>query len=83
MLPLIDEDLPDNPLFLTRSFQCMGVLYHRRDPIDQFEPLQASPSQRRANWVLETLIIPNGAEPALKPGTALCQNAQRLGGAEP
>ena len=64
MLPLIDEDLPDTPFFDTVF--SMGVLYHRRDPIDHLNRCKQALA-KGGELVLETLIIPNGGEPALKP----------------
>lgn len=57
VLPLGIEDLPDSPV----KFDCvfsMGVLYHRRDPLNHLARLKALIG-RGGTLVLETLVLPD------------------------
>lgn len=67
VLPLMDEDLPDIALYDTVF--SMGVIYHRRDPLDHLARLKQV-MRPTAELVLETLIVedetrfPNGLIPS-------------------
>jgi tRNA (mo5U34)-methyltransferase len=57
VLPLGIEDLPDGPA----EFDCvfsMGVLYHRRDPLEHLRRLRGLLKESGSTLVLETLVLP-------------------------
>lgn len=65
VLPLGIEDLPAD----TRSFDSvfsMGVLYHRRKPVEHLEQLKKL-TRPGGQVVLETLVLEGGGENTLKP----------------
>ena len=64
MLPLIDEDLPNTPFFDTVF--SMGILYHRRSPMDHLRELREL-LKPGGQLVLETLVIEGGANQVLVP----------------
>jgi tRNA (mo5U34)-methyltransferase len=55
VLPLGIEDLPNNLRFFDTTFS-MGVLYHRRSPMDHLKQLKATLNSG-GQLILETLII--------------------------
>jgi len=63
MLPLTLEEMPDNVAGFDTVFS-MGVLYHRRSPIDHLYQLKACMKQG-SELVLETLVVdaPEGTNP--------------------
>jgi tRNA (mo5U34)-methyltransferase len=63
MLPLTLEDVPSNVVGFDTVFS-MGVLYHRRSPIDHLYQLKACMKQG-GELVLETLVVdaPEGTSP--------------------
>lgn len=65
VLPLGIEDLPPN-LQLFDSVFSMGVLYHRRSPIEHLLELKAC-LQKGGELVLETLVIDGGLGDTLLP----------------
>ncbi|PIQ26589.1 tRNA 5-methoxyuridine(34)/uridine 5-oxyacetic acid(34) synthase CmoB [bacterium (Candidatus Blackallbacteria) CG17_big_fil_post_rev_8_21_14_2_50_48_46] len=64
LLPLGVDDLPAKPLFDTVF--SMGVLYHRRSPIDFLNQLKAQ-LRPGGQLVLETLVIEGDAQTVLVP----------------
>ena len=64
VLPFSLEDLPENLAFFDRVFS-MGVLYHRRSPIDHLLQLK-SKLKPGGQLVLETLVV-DGTEKLLMP----------------
>jgi len=64
-LPLGLEELPKMDQWFDTIF-CMGILYHRRSPLDTLAQLKAMLS-KDGQLVLETLIIPGEDETALIP----------------
>lgn len=64
-LPLRMEDLPDMDAWFDAVF-CMGILYHRRSPLDTLTRLRKMLTAS-GQLILETLIIPGGGETALCP----------------
>ena len=65
VLPLALEDLPENRPFFDTVFS-MGVLYHRRDPLDHLRSLSGYLRQG-GELVLETLIIEGEGLTVLAP----------------
>lgn len=65
VLPLALEDLPDNLQLFDTVFS-MGVLYHRRSPIDHLLELKGC-LQTGGELVLETLVIEGGLDEVLLP----------------
>ncbi len=65
-LPLTLEALPDMPQWFDTIF-CMGILYHRRSPLDTLSRLGGLLSAG-GQLVLETLIIRGNGSQALFPG---------------
>jgi len=65
MLPLDDEALPDDMAEFDTVFS-MGVLYHRRSPLDHILKLRSS-LRPGGELVLETLVIAGDATHALVP----------------
>lgn len=57
VLPLGIEDLPAGPVGFDYVFS-MGVLYHRRDPLEHLEHMRAL-LRRDGVLVLETLVLPD------------------------
>jgi tRNA (mo5U34)-methyltransferase len=64
-LPLGLEDLPDAGAWFDTVF-CMGILYHRRSPLDTLNRLRQMLTTD-GQLILETLIIPGDGETALCP----------------
>ncbi len=64
-LPLRLEALPDMNQWFDTIF-CMGILYHRRSPLECLSRLKAVLS-KRGQLILETLIIPGEEDTALFP----------------
>jgi tRNA (mo5U34)-methyltransferase len=64
-LPLPLEALPDMPHWFDTIF-CMGILYHRRSPLDCLTRLNSMLSTG-GQLILETLIIPGEEDMALFP----------------
>ncbi len=64
-LPLKLEDIPEMNHWFDTIF-CMGILYHRRSPLDSLSRLKNMLS-RGGQLILETLIIPGEEETALFP----------------
>lgn len=65
VLPLIDEELPDNLAAFDITLS-MGVLYHRPQPLDHLSKLYQT-LLPGGQLVLETLIIESAAENVLSP----------------
>ncbi|MFV1992569.1 MAG: tRNA 5-methoxyuridine(34)/uridine 5-oxyacetic acid(34) synthase CmoB [Acidiferrobacterales bacterium] len=65
VLPLALEDLPENRPFFDTVFS-MGVLYHRRDPLEHLRSLSGYLRQG-GELVLETLIIEGEGQTVLEP----------------
>ncbi len=63
LLPLSMEALPAN-LHLFDTVFSMGVLYHRRDPLEHLRALKAAMSAT-GELVMETLVIPGTGDDAL------------------
>ena len=63
MLPLGIDDVPDNSAYFDTVFS-MGVLYHRRDPIEHIRQL-LSHLRPGGELVLETLVIPGDDQRSL------------------
>jgi len=63
LLPLPMQALPENMGLFDTVFS-MGVLYHRRDPLEHLQQLRAAMAND-AELVLETLIIPGEASESL------------------
>ena len=59
VLPLGIEDLPDGAAGVDTVFS-MGVLYHRKDPIQHLERLNSLLAKKGSTLVLETLVLPKG-----------------------
>jgi tRNA (mo5U34)-methyltransferase len=64
-LPLRLEDLPQMHQWFD-TLLCMGILYHRRSPLDTLAQLKAM-LKPKGQLVLETLIIPGEEDNALCP----------------
>jgi tRNA (mo5U34)-methyltransferase len=64
-LPLRLEDLPDISRWFDSLF-CMGILYHRRSPLDTLSRLKGLLAPG-GQLILETLIIPGESDTALFP----------------
>jgi len=60
VLPLGVEDLPDGPAGFNCVFS-MGVLYHRRDPLQHLRRLRALLKESGSTLVVETLVLPRGS----------------------
>jgi tRNA (mo5U34)-methyltransferase len=58
VLPLGVEDLPPGPAELDCAFS-MGVLYHRRDPLEHLRRMRSLLKEGGSTLVLETLVLPN------------------------
>ncbi len=65
VLPLAMETLPPDGLAFDTVFS-MGVLYHRRSPLDHLLELHAVLNEQ-GNLILETLVIEGGAGETLLP----------------
>lgn len=65
VLPLRIEDLPEQLQFFDATFS-MGVLYHRRSPIDHLVELKET-LRTGGELVLETLVIDGGVNDVLVP----------------
>jgi len=65
VLPLRVEDLPDQMQFFDTTFS-MGVLYHRRSPIDHLVTLKDT-LRKGGELVLETLVIEGDVDTVLVP----------------
>ncbi len=65
VLPVGVEDLPSNMMLFDTVFS-MGVLYHRRSPIDHLMELKAC-LRSGGELVLETLVIDGGVNDVLMP----------------
>ena len=65
VLPLGIEDLPENTLGFDRVFS-MGVLYHRRKPVEHLEQLKQL-TRPGGQIVLETLVLEGPEKEILKP----------------
>ena len=66
LLPLGSEDLPSETHCFDTVFS-MGVLYHRRDPVEHLRELRAQ-LRTGGELVLETLYVEDGAEAVFVPG---------------
>lgn len=64
-LPLRLEDLPEMNQWFDTLF-CMGILYHRRSPLDTLTRMKQMLSTK-GQLILETLVIPGKKETALCP----------------
>lgn len=64
-IPCRLEDLPHMPNYFDTIF-CMGILYHRRSPLDFLRQMQQLLSNQ-GELVLETLTIPGDQEISLTP----------------
>lgn len=91
LLPIGGEDVP--PLKAFDTVFCMGVLYHRRSPIDFLQHIRTT-MVKGGELILETLVIEGDINTVLVPGEryaqmrnvwfipstdALCQWLQRCG----
>ncbi len=76
LLPLGIEQLPALEAFDTVF--SMGVLYHRRSPLDHLWQLKDQLAPGGASWCWETLVVEGDENTVLVPGRPLCANAQRL-----
>jgi tRNA (mo5U34)-methyltransferase len=65
VLPLGIEDLPENTPGFDRVFS-MGVLYHRRDPVEHLEQLKQL-TRPGGQIVIETLVLEGRDKVILKP----------------
>lgn len=65
MLPLGIDDVPNDTAYFDTVFS-MGVLYHRRDPVEHIRQL-LSHLGPGGELVLETLVIPGDGEHSLLP----------------
>ena len=65
VLPLGIEDLPENIAGFDRVFS-MGVLYHRRDPVEHLEQLKQL-TRPGGQIVIETLVLEGRDKVILKP----------------
>lgn len=65
MLPLGIDDLPENTGYFDTVFS-MGVLYHRRDPVQHIQQLLGH-LREGGELVLETLVIPGETPAAVYP----------------
>ena len=66
-LPLTLEDLDETPLPFFDIVLSMGVLYHRRAPLEHLKSLQKHMRRSGGRLLLETLVTPD-AEPLYPPG---------------
>lgn len=66
LLPLALEDFPANTAAFDTVFS-MGVLYHRRSPLDHLQQLQQC-LRPGGQLILETLVIEGDAQHCLVPG---------------
>lgn len=74
LLPLTLEGLPlQTPVFDTVF--SMGVLYHRRDPMNHLQRLWHC-LQPDGELILETLMLPGDSDSILRPADALPANAE-------
>lgn len=71
MLPLGIDDVPGNTAYFDTVFS-MGVLYHRRDPIQHIRQL-LSHLRPGGELVLETLVIPGEDKTSLTPNGRYAQ----------
>jgi len=71
LLPVGIESLPNSSPFFDTVFS-MGVLYHRKDPVQHIQQIQAILSNG-GECVLETLVIPGEAEDLLQPSDRYAQ----------
>lgn len=58
-LPLTLEDLDETPLPIFDLVLSMGVLYHRREPLEHLRSLQSHLKPSGGRLLLETLVTPN------------------------
>ena len=65
VLPLGIEDLPENTAGFDRVFS-MGVLYHRRKPVEHLEQLKQL-TRPGGQIVLETLVLEGSEKEILEP----------------
>jgi len=65
VLPLGIDDVPQNLKAFDTVFS-MGVLYHRRDPLEHLKTLHDA-LKKGGELILETLVIEGGNEEVLKP----------------
>jgi len=65
-LPLKSEELSSLKLTFDTVF-CMGILYHRRNPIDFLVSLKPLLRTKKSVLILETLIIPGDSQHCLYP----------------
>ena len=65
VLPLGIEDLPENAACFD-SVLSMGVLYHRRDPVQHLRHLRTL-CNKRGQVIVETLVLEGGGQRILQP----------------
>lgn len=71
VLPLAMEDLPENLAAFDTTFS-MGVLYHRRSPMDHLRQLRST-LRPGGELILETLIVEGGPNYCLVPQARYAQ----------
>ena len=71
LLPLISEDMPDHMQSFDTVFS-MGVLYHRKSPIEHLEELKGA-LKKGGELVLETLVVDGDETTCLVPGERYAQ----------
>jgi len=71
LLPLLSEDLPPHMQSFDTVFS-MGVLYHRKSPIEHLEELKGA-LKKGGELVLETLVIDGDESSCLVPGERYAQ----------
>lgn len=71
LLPLMSEDLPPHMQSFDTVFS-MGVLYHRKSPIEHLEELKGA-LKKGGELVLETLVVEGDENTCLVPGDRYAQ----------
>ncbi|MCK5881999.1 MAG: tRNA 5-methoxyuridine(34)/uridine 5-oxyacetic acid(34) synthase CmoB [Sinobacterium sp.] len=71
VLPLLSEDLPPHMQSFDTVFS-MGVLYHRKSPIEHLEELKGA-LKKGGELVLETLVVEGDEQTCLIPGERYAQ----------
>ncbi len=71
VLPLLSEDLPPHMQSFDTVFS-MGVLYHRKSPIEHLEELKGA-LKKGGELVLETLVVEGDENTCLIPGERYAQ----------
>ena len=71
VLPLLSEDMPEHMQSFDTVFS-MGVLYHRKSPIEHLEELKGA-LKKGGELVLETLIVDGDRTTCLIPGERYAQ----------